>query len=347
MRSIKHSARGKVLRDLPIAIRQAYDKLPEQVQAKVCMLHADGEKFRSEQLSRSDQRMATIEARREIQTSIARFNLDRERGWAPTRAELEEHQKDVADENELLEEIKKLNEQPDPVLSTESVWELLQGHPTTIWKHKAAIYDGPATIEALTEQREAIDGKKAERRAILGKPLTDEEGVAKLSASVKRIAARHSPQIERVLQYRRGARGYEQQSPIWTRSSDGQVTASEVLSIMFELFGDAIVTKYQSRLRHQTRGGKALSIPARQKRLATIDAQLLEMERVEEAIYLACLRAGLSVSRRLNAKLIAVLEIEEDTEAKKRTVPNAGESRGSLVVLTADDAEPEANDDFG
>lgn len=344
---LKKSPRGALLLDMPPALKGVYDRSPEPVKAKLCVLYHGSSLYKKEQLVRYEERVDALDALKQIQSTNAKFILDREQGWNPTRDEILENQRSVENEAELREELKRLNEQPLPFFSMDSVWEYLQNNSNTLWRHRAATWTGSVSVQALEKLREKIDGYKVEKKRILGADLTGREGDIKLDAEIKRIARSHKPKIEKVLRYQMGQHGYRQGAPSWTSNPRGEIQASEVLAIMFDVIGPTVLANYRSKLRQATNSETAISAKEKTERVAKIDIELLEAERLEEALIMRLLEDGFPVVRRTNAQLKAVLEIEA---GGKRATPEAGKSRGSLQVATADDPDLVVegdDDDFG
>ncbi|MGM4924379.1 hypothetical protein AB8A31_15805 [Tardiphaga sp. 804_B3_N1_9] len=348
---LKAASLARVLDEAPPSIKETIIALPPQSLIKLGMFVSDRDNERREAAALADERMGKFAIKRDIETRIARFNLDLEqRGLAPTKPELAEHKQDIQLLKGIADEINELGESTSPAFSLDAMWDFLAERRQPRWRHKAALFEGTASLAAFDKSNSEVDTIKNRRKHVVGANRPLDEGSPRIEADVRQFARAGDVKPQLVLRNFQGLQGYKQGRMAWSDRPDGSISGERALAIMLDLFGDEIIGKYQRRIKAGFNPKTALATHDRERALAKIDDELLYAERVNEAIYLACRRSGLHVSRRSNAALLALLELEADPDAKRAMTPAAGATRGSLQIVKAhdkDDLVQVHEDDFG
>jgi hypothetical protein len=326
-------------------IEKAWEKLlPPDGRNKARHLYSIKLEYISLMRDRSERQVRNSESIRALKKQISDIDRYAQHGGKLTAADIKERSELAAELASTQGSAKELlDSPPPPPLGADGVWRLCEHEPRATYKHKAHEYSGstnPAALEAaLDKARADIESKDDMIRSTLGADCTLAEAFAGAEAFVKRIARNGGgTKIEKLFRYQRTQNGYAQAKPhpYLGRETSSAITAADVRAEMHDLFGGSILATYKGRLKAIHNPKNALSIKQRVETVARLSAGKLSLEREEESIVMAGLRAGIPLTRRLNANMLAVLEIEPDT--KQAAPPPTGATRGALAVAEPGDA---------
>lgn len=161
--------------------------------------------------------------------------------------------------------------------------------------------EGKSPVQMLETARAVVVELKSERKQIVAAPNPSSHAKAAAREFVDRFAKEGEPPIELLLETNR---------PLTLRGGFDNMTSTPILqNFLFWLCRDEIVKKLDKLIAENAEDDNALTAEERRERLRDIDAKILQAERIEEEIVVACLSAGAHVDRRGDMDPRAVLGI--------------------------------------
>ena len=150
--------------------------------------------------------------------------------------------------------------------------------------------------EALADVNEKIAAKFSEYQAVPKSARSVGEAIAIATASINKRAEEGNPQFAATLH-----QGRHVEWPTETHYSGGphglNMTYRDGVSLVAYLFRDELIARAEADIRARAEGRLSHTAIERKSELRRIEAELLELQRVEEVIFLACEDAGLNVTR--------------------------------------------------
>ena len=150
----------------------------------------------------------------------------------------------------------------------------------------------------LIKLREEIATLKSERLQVAGARVDFATALGRVRRYVEHLGRGYAPRVTAFM-------GHEERSPpdLITRGEPGEFLAWAI--------GDTLSARLEAELRELYAGVPlALSSEERIRRLADLDARLLAAEREEEDVVCKLLAEGIDVSRRVDADVRVLLDVQ-------------------------------------
>ncbi|OYU90124.1 MAG: hypothetical protein CFE29_14085 [Bradyrhizobiaceae bacterium PARB1] len=324
-------------------------RLPPEALNKARMLHAVSLDTIARLQAQSDERTRLSDSIRTVKRQIEEIDRYAQHGGKLASDDIKERAELVAEWEELQQKAKEPVESiPSPV-GVDQFWQLYENDPRATYQRKVMDYKGgairPALESALPTVRGKIEAKIETKGRVLGADLTLEEQLAALKAGLEQRGRNSKFKHERVKRFQRTHNGYAQAKPDWNlgRQTSADISGADVMAFICgnSSIRAMLLKEWEAELRASHDPKTALSIEQRTEKAAQLSAETLDLERLEESIVMASLRAGIAVERRPGTNILAVLEIEVDHNAKRVSQ----EFGGSLMRKQSGDPE-ESDFDF-
>ncbi|QWG18711.1 hypothetical protein KMZ68_02090 [Bradyrhizobium sediminis] len=181
---------------------------------------------------------------------------------------------------------------------------------------------GKTQGEAVEELRNRQRDLNGEKQAVVKQPVPFEDALARVIADVDakaramdvRPAMRLKTSVNDYVSHRVGRHSEMQGHVEWPSAeeiveSGRRVEMDQGNALVSWLFRDEIIARGTAELKKHYGNAKGMSAEERARRIAEIDAEILEAERQEEAFIRMAEDAGMTIWRRPNAHPLAVLGI--------------------------------------
>lgn len=170
---------------------------------------------------------------------------------------------------------------------------------------------GESGLDALAAIRDKLAKRRDERQAVVDAQVPASVVIEQARSAVEALAERGQPNVMGCIEggapFRFAAGALE---PV-TRGGSGYVQSSiDASALLAWLFKDELVSRIETLIRENADDASALTDAERKSRLEQIDAEILQIERVEEAVIEALHAEGLAVMRRSDCDPRAVLGVE-------------------------------------
>jgi hypothetical protein len=181
--------------------------------------------------------------------------------------------------------------------------------PYTAPPSKSKAVGGVEGVEALRAQ---ILKKRADMSRIAAAPVTYDMSVAAMRAQITRLAEAGKPNILGCAEDARPVQFVTQQisGDVLLAQGAGITTFVQpnLLALFCYLHGDALMAKLEDELADLA-DPAGLSDEAKASQIAALEAEVLELERQEEAAIMLSEATGAPIARRADANPLAVLEL--------------------------------------
>ena len=311
---------------LKTSIDAVVRKLPRASRDKITRFKAAFRKDAALRMAHADQCQEMRREVSELATRVGVFRNDIKSNNLGGDAALKQLANSEAELAERKAELELLQQEqiggaidPEPLLA-----RLLKlGTKFKAFTVEAPLRKGQTAEQALSETRAEIKDTRAEMKAARLAPIPTEEAITAAIADLKRRAAKGAPRFT----HHRVSLGPALEGRYFTGMlhmprthvvGGQEVFDAENFTIWANL--DRLIDEAKSSLSAHD-GSNALSIPARKKRVAELDALILSLERKEEAYIEKVERDGVSVTRRPDANPLAVLGLAIDDRALTATAP--------------------------
>jgi hypothetical protein len=166
---------------------------------------------------------------------------------------------------------------------------------------------GESLLSAVDRLRKQRDQLMADRREVVAAPIPSAAAKANIARYIDRLATEGRPFVGRVIE------GVDL-SPYWPGQNLEGFRLETVIALLAWLHGDQIKSALCKMIDEEADDKTALTDPERTNRLAAIDAEILNTERLEEAMVDRALQGDVDIDPREDADVRAILGLADETE---------------------------------
>lgn len=293
-------------------------KLPPEARAKLMMLRDEATEFQYRSKGVHDARAKARDYVRQLEDQIARMAGKRAQSEiAAVKSELEEAGKLLAEKETAASDASELATQAARLVN--AVHDFVE-QSSSLRMFKGTIKKlGGDPISGVERCREQISELREHLAKTEAAPITSTEAKQRMREQIAGIAVAGQPDVFGLIESGQPVdfpHTSLHSSVITMVGQTGTATGNsfDALSFLCWAFRDQIVKAFDAEIDRRSNDAEAISTEQRQNTVAQIKAEILTVERHEEALIVAASERGAKIGRRTDADPRAVLGLTDEED---------------------------------
>ncbi|TLG75158.1 hypothetical protein [Methylocystis sp. B8] len=170
---------------------------------------------------------------------------------------------------------------------------------------------GASIVAAIVQAREKIQEHRDAIQAAIDAPCTSADVKKRMRAQIEELAESGRPSVQGAVDFGERIKFPTTPAEVFVESKRGHADVSDAIGLVAWLFKDQLIAALDGALADVADDASALTADERRRRVADAKKQLLEAERIEEALIEQARQSGLTIGRRHDADPRAILQLSD------------------------------------